>query len=64
MTPSDIISWSLAIGFSWILLSMCLPVERWIELLLQRRAASKALNQRLEELERRVHGKADQEPVG
>lgn len=43
---------------------MCLPVERWIELLLQRRATSKALDQRLEELERRVQGKADEETMG
>ncbi len=64
MTPSDIISWSLAIGFSWMLLSMCLPVERWIELFLQRRATSKSLDQRLEELERRVQGKADEETMG
>lgn len=63
MTPSDIINWSLAIGFSWLLLSMCLPVERWIELILQRRTESKGMHKRVAELERRLQVKDSEERV-
>ncbi len=53
MTPADIIAWSLALALAWVLLAMCIPIERWIELHMQRRVRHKGLEKRLEELERR-----------
>ena len=53
MTPADIIAWSLALGLAWIVLALCIPIERWIELHMQRRVRHKGMEQRLEELERR-----------
>jgi len=53
MTPADIIAWSLALALAWFLLAMCIPIERWIELHMQRRVRHKGLEKRLEELERR-----------
>ena len=53
MTPADIIAWSLALALAWVLLAMCIPIERWIELHMQRRVRHKGMEKRLEELERR-----------
>ena len=53
MTPADIIAWSLALGLAWIVLALCIPIERWIELHMQRRVRHKGMEKRLEELERR-----------
>ena len=53
MTPADIIAWSLALGLAWVVLALCIPIERWIELHMQRRVRHKGMEKRLEELERR-----------
>lgn len=29
MTPFDIIRWALALGIAWLILSSCIPLERW-----------------------------------
>ena len=54
MTPADIIAWALALGLAWVVLALCIPIERWIELHMQRRVRNTALEKRLEELERRL----------
>lgn len=53
MTPADIIAWALAVGLAWVVLALCIPIERWIELHMQRRVRHTGLEKRLEELERR-----------
>ncbi|GAA5141084.1 hypothetical protein GCM10023213_24730 [Prosthecobacter algae] len=53
MTPADIIAWALALGLAWVVLALCIPIERWIELHMQRRVRNTGLEKRLEELERR-----------
>ena len=53
MTPADIIAWSLALALAWVVLALCIPIERWIELHMQRRVRHKGMEKRLEELERR-----------
>lgn len=30
MTPADIIAWALAIGIAWIVIALCIPIERWV----------------------------------
>lgn len=35
MTPLDIIRWALAIGIAWLVLSTCIPFERWISSLIK-----------------------------
>jgi len=54
MTPADIIAWALALGIAWVVLALCIPIERWIELHMQRRVRNTALEKRLEELEYRL----------
>jgi hypothetical protein len=54
MTPADIIAWALALGLAWVVLALCIPIERWIELHMQRRVRNTALEKRLEELEHRL----------
>lgn len=54
MTPADIIAWALALGLAWVVLALCIPIERWIELHMQRRVRNTALEKRLEELEYRL----------
>ncbi|GAA5146308.1 hypothetical protein GCM10023213_39130 [Prosthecobacter algae] len=54
MTPAEIIAWALAVGLAWVVLALCIPIERWIELHMQRRVRNTALEKRLEELERRL----------
>ena len=54
MTPADIIAWALALGIAWIVLALCIPIERWIELHLQRRVRSAEFERRVEALERRL----------
>ena len=54
MTPADIIAWALALGLAWVVLALCIPIERWIELHMQRRVRHTGLEKRLEELERRL----------
>lgn len=34
MTPFDLIIWALAIGGAWLILSTCIPFERWISSLI------------------------------
>jgi hypothetical protein len=53
MTPADIIAWALALGLAWVVLGLCIPIERWVELHMQRRVRNTGLEKRLEELERR-----------
>jgi hypothetical protein len=55
MTPADIIAWALALGLAWVVLALCIPIERWIELHMQRRVRNTALEKRLEELEHRLN---------
>lgn len=31
MTPFDLILWALAIGGAWLILSICLLIDRWID---------------------------------
>jgi hypothetical protein len=54
MTPAGLIAWALALGLTWIVLAMCIPIERWIELHIQRRVRSAEFERRLEALERRL----------
>ena len=54
MTPADIIAWSLALGLAWVVIALCIPIERWIELHLQRRVRSAEFERRVEALERRL----------
>jgi len=54
MTPADIIAWALALGLAWVVLALCIPIERWIELHMQRRVRNTALEKRLGELEHRL----------
>ena len=54
MTPADIIAWSLALALAWVVLALCIPIERWIELHLQRRVRSAEFEKRVEALERRL----------
>jgi hypothetical protein len=54
MTPADIIAWSLALALAWVVLALCIPIERWIELYLQRRVRSAEFERRVEALERRL----------
>lgn len=35
MTPLDIVRWALAIGIAWLVLSTCIPFERWISSLIK-----------------------------
>ena len=53
MTPADIIACALALGLAWVVLALCIPIERWVELHMQRRVRNTGLEKRLEELERR-----------
>lgn len=54
MTPADIIAWALALVLAWVVLALCIPIERWIELHMQRRVRHTGLEKRLEELEHRL----------
>ncbi len=58
MTPAYIIAWALAIGIAWIVLALFIPIERWVELYLQRGVRSAEFERRLEALERHL-----QDPV-
>jgi len=35
MTPLDIVRWALAIGIAWLVLSTCIPFERWVSSLIK-----------------------------
>ena len=35
MTPFDIIRWALALGIAWLVISTCIPFERWISSLIK-----------------------------
>ena len=54
MTPADIIALALALSLAWVVLALCIPIERWIEMHMQRRVRNTGLEKRLEELERRL----------
>ena len=52
MTPADIIAWALAIGIAWIVLAMCIPIERWVgDYFATRHARLKRLETRMIALE-------------
>lgn len=54
MTPADIIAWALAIGTAWIVLSLCIPIERWVgDYFATRHAVLKRLEARMLALEQR-----------
>lgn len=61
MTPADIIAWALALGLAWVVLALCIPIERWIELHMQRRVRNTGLEKRLEELEHRLKNQSPPE---
>ena len=54
MTPADIIAWALAIGIAWIVLALCIPIERWVgDYFATRNAVLKRLEARMIALEQK-----------
>jgi hypothetical protein len=54
MTPADIIAWALALGIAWIVLALCIPIERWVgDYFATRNAVLKSLEARMHALEQR-----------
>jgi hypothetical protein len=54
MTPADIIAWALALGIAWIVLALCIPIERWVGgYFATRNAALKSLEARMLALEQK-----------
>ena len=54
MTPADIIAWALAIGIAWIVLALCIPMERWVgDYFATRNAVLKSLEARMIALEQK-----------
>jgi hypothetical protein len=54
MTPADIIAWSLALGLSWGVLALCIPIERWVgDYFATRHARIKSLEARMIALEQK-----------
>jgi hypothetical protein len=54
MTPYNVISWALTLALVWAIIVCILPVEHWIEMILQRGLRDKNLEHRVEELERKI----------
>lgn len=54
MTPADIIAWALAIGIAWVVIALCIPIERWVgDYFAARHARLKSLEARMHALEQK-----------